>query len=364
MGWAHLLSSHPEREPLPGGIPWDDLATLRLYWLVPERKAVHWLEAEATLAEGDRHAGEPQPRINPHHISVGRTRLVTASLLLAETAATRGQRAVKVLTPADQRGRATVIARTAARKRLLAARYLGWATGGTTYPHGVIGPTGERVVRRSLVQAGSMRLLSPGAGEVSRFLGVSLPDPLDSGGLLTTGHLDDPGPTVAVAIEVKSVRDWIYPTSKELFQLLDKAARLREARPDYLILPVLVCRRAHFTTFKMAKQLGFFVIETHLQYLSTAAATPEQLREVRVELGLEDLRWEPAGADATLVRRFRTVLPPRAAEHARAWASTAARPELRQFFGVLRRQHPPPVRAAYMAGLRDTVRALGPHDGC
>ena len=51
----------------------------------------------------------------------------------------------------------------------------------------------------------------------------------------------------------------------QLYQLLDKAARLQTAAPDVPIIPLLVCRRSHATTGKMAKQLGFFVLDTEVQ---------------------------------------------------------------------------------------------------
>jgi hypothetical protein len=47
---------------------------------------------------------------------------------------------------------------------------------------------------------------------------------------------------------------------QELYQLLDKCARLQVQYPQQRLVPVLVCRRAHYTTFVMAKNLGFAVL--------------------------------------------------------------------------------------------------------
>lgn len=287
---------------------WTSLGAERLLDLVRDRFAVHWLEVEALLAESDLYSSTDRPHVQPHHLSTARIQLLQTGQIAEQSAITRGGRSIKLLVPGNQSGISTKVQREAARKRLLAARYLSWASGSSTYPAGIIGPTGERVVRRSLVAAGTLRLIRPDGGPVDRLLGVSLAGPLDSGGLLPTGDFDNPGPVVAVPIEVKSVQDWIYPTSKELFQVLHKAATIqRGTRGDALVVPLLVCRRAHYTTFKMAKDLGFFVLDVLLQYVSAAATTEEHFDEVRNGLAFEDLRREPE-TDPRIVKRIRENL--------------------------------------------------------
>lgn len=78
------------------------------------------VEAEAILAESDAYTGEPHPRINPHHLSAARKRLVGEGVLLNLEAPTRGGGKIRVLTPTDQHRRSVALAKAAARKRLLA----------------------------------------------------------------------------------------------------------------------------------------------------------------------------------------------------------------------------------------------------
>jgi hypothetical protein len=67
------------------------------------------------------------------------------------------------------------------------------------------------------------------------------------------------GAAVTIPVEVKNLRDWMLPASPEVYQLLEKAAAVQAANPKAAIMPVLICRRVHFTLFRMAKDLGFFV---------------------------------------------------------------------------------------------------------
>ncbi len=68
-------------------------------------------------------------------------------------------------------------------------------------------------------------------------------------------------------IEVKNVRHWLYPTHPEPFQLLHKAAGLASAHPEHPVLPILICRKAHYRTLQMAHDVGFLIFQTHHQYV-------------------------------------------------------------------------------------------------
>lgn len=189
-------------------------------------------------------------------------------------------------------------------------------------------------------------------------LGYRLNAPLDSGGLMPTGSVDSPGPVVALPIEVKSIRDWIYPTSKELFQLLHKAARIQEAAPRHLILPVLICRKAHYTTYLMAQQVGFFVLDLLVQYLSPAAGSAQHTAEVRNELGLADIR-EEVQVDERIIRRFRNTLPGKAEEMALAWRSTIDDGRMTPVFDLLRHDLSTSERRSGVTALREIASDRG-----
>jgi hypothetical protein len=95
-------------------------------------------------------------------------------------------------------------------------------------------------------------------GQITSLFGEPVPGgPLDDTAYLTALDDQQVPHTVTLLIEVKNIRHWIYPSSSELYQLLDKAAQLQCARPTQLFLPVLICRRVHYLTFLMAQALGF-----------------------------------------------------------------------------------------------------------
>ncbi|MER5917830.1 hypothetical protein ABT124_48000 [Streptomyces sp. NPDC001982] len=157
----------------------------------------------------------------------------------------------------DTHRRQRAVTAAAARKRLLQARYLGWASGTKSGGTGVIGPALESVVHASLVQVAphGYRLVRPeGGGDISQLLGAPVPiGPLDNAALLTV--LDHqtfrPTGTYWTLIEAKNLRLCIYPIHPELHQLLAKSASLQVANPGVSFVPVLVCRRAHYLTFRM-----------------------------------------------------------------------------------------------------------------
>lgn len=158
-------------------------------------------------------------------------------------------------------------------------------------------------------------------------------------------------------IEVKNVRDWIYPANGEPYQLLSKAHRLARLVPGQPIVPVLICRQAHPTIFRMASDLGFFVIAVKRQYIGPSA-DEDKLAALRSELGFYDLAPERA-SDALLVRRFTTVLPPIAAAAAERWDATAAVPALGDLFEAMRTATWTIDRTRFKDLIRETADANG-----
>lgn len=240
---------------------------------------------------------------------------------------TRGGAVVATLEPVDRTGRADRIDRAAARKRLLWGRYLGWATGTERYPHGLVGPAGEAATRGGILASGAVIPATHGAAAVSNVLGVDLPGPLDSAGL--TVPINDhgvPGAAVTLLFEVKNVRQWLYPTAAEPFQLLGKAVMVQRANPDVPVLPVLVCRRAHPTLFWMAKQLGFMIINMDRQFVGLRIEEAAYL-EVRNELHFHDLTLGD-GPSLRVRDRLAGTIRTHCAEFATRWQATAHDPQI------------------------------------
>jgi len=318
------------------------------------------LEAKAADVRWRSH-GLP---LNPHHLWAARQRLLADGVIEAETARTRGGHDVETfhLTAAAQR----TWGPAAARKRLLHGRYLGWASGTKRHPRGLVGEGAERVVRRSLLEAApsaGYRLARLDDGDVSTFSGLDIPGgPVDSAADVIVTRSGIVVGTAGLLIEVKNIRDWVYPRKPELYQLLSKAAEMQRARPDERFVPVLICRRVHYTTVKMAKSLGFYVIDLRRQYLVPSSdIDDEMLAEVRNELGFADL-LKGTGPDSVLLKHFSTSLPSVVERSAERWARSA--PHLSEFFTRLRSPHlTGGRREQVLADLRAaarTVEAEGP----
>lgn len=334
------------------------LARAAILELLDQEHAASWLEVEAKITD------HPWPsvgfHIDKHHLSTARIDLLRTGQLVSRSVGTRGGREVIIVHRADTTRRQTAIERAASRKRILTARYLGWAQGTPSRP-GVIGPAGERAVHESLKESATFRLVNPVGGQVSRLLGYALDGPLDHAVFLTPINDDDlPETPVVVPIEVKNIRDWIYPSSQELYQLLDKAAKLQQHQPTLHIAPVLVCRRAHYTTYKMAKDFGFFIVQARRQYISSVDL--ERLAEVQAELGFLDL-VEHRGSDPVLVRMFANVFAKRASEFSQRWMNIATDRGLCSVFPHMRHDSSATRRGDTLEVLRDYAERAGCQGG-
>lgn len=298
---------------------WVSRARARVIEVLEDQHAVVHAEIESRISEaGWQRSGL---NIDPHHVTTAVRELRDEGVVEWTSSSTRGGRAVSTLSLVDTTGRATAITRSAARKRLLFTRYLSWAQGTKRYPEGLIGPAGETATRAGILESGVVLPATPGAGPVSRILNVKLNGPLDSGGYVIPLVQGIPQAPVTVLIEVKSVRSWIYPTSSEPYQLLSKGVHLQRAQPDAPIVPILVCRRAHATTFWLAKRLGFLIIEMGRQFVGEVEE--DQMIEVRNGLQFNDLALG-SGPSLRVRDRLRTVVLPQAADFAQLWKNAAA----------------------------------------
>lgn len=293
---------------------------------------------EAKLSDY-RFKGLPH-KIDPHHLTTARNRLLGAGAIERRYERTRGNQIVATYTLADPSKAAL---RAAGRKRLLNARFSGWSRDHTKWGAAPIPVALERVVHASLLEAApnGYRLLRPeGGGEVSRIAGKPVPGgqldnaayytPLGSDGLPTTPML--------LPIEAKNVRQWIYPRTQELYQLLDKSVKLRQAHPNLAVLPVLVCRKAHYLTNQMAKQVGFHVIATRRQYVRpSVAGTPEDARlfeELNTELAYNLELHE--GVVDQMVNHFTDIVPARCNDAVHRWSTFVSHPDVPDLVEALR----------------------------
>ncbi len=193
-------------------------------------------EAKAKIA--DRRWLGLTKMVDPNHISTALGRLIAAGELASTAERTRGRRVIRVYHRPIQRGNTRRIQDASARKRLLHTRYQSWASGTKHGGAGAVGPGLEIVVHRSLQAAAQFgyRLLNPTAisGEVRELFGAPVPGgPLDNGALLTTyDQLTMATSSYLMVLEAKNLRQWIYPRTQELHQLMAKAAAIQVSRPE------------------------------------------------------------------------------------------------------------------------------------
>lgn len=271
---------------------WVALGKVALAEMLDQHYAAPWVEIEARLSA--KRWRDNSYTIDPHILTIAKGELLSDGQIVQLHAPTRGGGEVAVFHLPVVRGRSRLITDTAARKRLLVARWKSWARGSAHMPN-LIGEGGEAVVHESLLAAGpyGYRVIQPTRGEITSLFGGVVPGgPLDNGAWLSTidARTQAPATQYLVPIEVKNLRHWLYPTHWEPFQLLHKAAGLANAHPEFPVLPILICRKAHYRTLEMARDLGFLIFQTHDQYVLPSERIELELFDaVRNELSFDDL---------------------------------------------------------------------------
>src|SRR4051812_35312785 len=105
---------------MPTTAEWVERGKAAIVALLEREHAAVWPEIEAKLAEGPG-------RVDPHHLTTARTRLLSNLTIEVVTAPTRGGTAVAVFGLRDRIGRQRAFEDAAARKRLLYTRYINWS---------------------------------------------------------------------------------------------------------------------------------------------------------------------------------------------------------------------------------------------
>jgi hypothetical protein len=156
----------------------------------------------------------------------------------------------------------------------------------------------EAVVKAAALQSGQYRVISP-AKQGMDIDGYILEKECD--------HILHPktfvGPSFVV--EDKNLREWLTPSSEEVWALIGKALRIPGA------VPVLVCRRMHYVGYGVFKSTGLMCWQVYRQYFDPSVEN--QLGPMRHKdgLGFSDLttNLEPPVA---LIRFFEKTLPAQA----------------------------------------------------
>lgn len=312
----------------------------KAYWVAAgERAILALLESEHAVVRREiesRISEKPgtSRHIQPHILADSLKRMQKKGLVIASSQPSRGGRTLETFSLASPAASARTVERAAGRKRLLLARYLQWANGtpGQGRHTGIVGASLERSLHSSMMESApyvGYRVINPSGGKVNalwdmNFHALGATD----NGFTWTEEIG--GRKFVGLVEAKNLREWIYPWSPELFQLLYKAAFLHQDFADrgYEVLPVLVCRKASKTLFYAAKDLGFHVVMVGKQIIdfgnSEASEDERLVNEVRSELGFLDI-IDHKGTHPAISKQFQSVLPSRSVEVAERFSQIGSK---------------------------------------
>lgn len=107
--------------------------------------------------------------------------------------------------------------------------------------------------------------------------------------------------SVFAGIEIKNVREWLYPNRPEIREMLSKCCTLD-------VVPILIARRVHFTTFRILTRCGVVIHQTYNQLYPATAMDLAQDASAKHLLGYHDIRVgnQP---DHRLTHFVETILP-------------------------------------------------------
>jgi hypothetical protein len=102
-------------------------------------------------------------------------------------------------------------------------------------------------------------------------------------------------------VEIKNVREWFYPNRVEIREMLAKCCALN-------VVPVLIARRIHFSTFSILNRCGVIIHETFNQlYPDSAKDLADKVKDKNL-LGYHDVRVGNT-PDSRLMRFIEINLP-------------------------------------------------------
>lgn len=236
---------------------WTDLGREAILDLLGERFVVPWAEAEARIS---LRGWKSFDRIQPVQLEGARKSLVSGGLIIQE--ATEHHPPVVTVRLPYPEGKAREYSRLRGSRRKQYRKYMDWAGNQT-----LCGKHAERVVLASAHAAASgaaLHVPPQTVGRIEEVKGV----PLSRGPLDCLAHvlrLPDLDASMPMVFEVKNVHSWLYQYSREVWELLVKAADVAVKTP---VMPVLVCVKAAWQTGQLAKDTGFLVCQFGSQLFS------------------------------------------------------------------------------------------------
>ncbi len=259
---------------------WVALAKRRVARILDRRRFASIRQLEKKISE----AGPPAVRAEPIKISKALISLAAKGQIIAEphrNLATFYMPA-NFAGPDDQNRRDYILGLTRAFHQL-------------TQNPAICGAAFERVVKAAALASDQYRVISP-AKQGLEIDGYVVDKECDQ--VLIPKKLIGP----VFVVEDKNLREWLTPSSVEVWALIGKALRFPDA------IPVLICRRMHYVGFPLFKLIGLSCWQVYRQYFDPTVE--HQLVPIRHTdgLGFSDVTTalDPPPA---LTRFFARTLP-------------------------------------------------------
>ena len=298
---------------------WADAARRVLLAVIDREHAVTIRELEARASDRVYHPQiDPFP-IDPDLLGKARPELLQEGAISFTSAPSR-QHPEPITTwhREPTRGMQERINTTSARKRLLTVRHNGWGNRGGA-GRGLIGAAGESAAHKAMMTAQGLGSITGVTGSIDEVLGVRAGE-IDNSAFVI--DRSDGLQLIQILVEVKNQRPWYYPKNPELQTFLQKAALIQDANPNQLILPVLVARRRHQSTWENGEEVGYLPTYCGAQMVRSDSELDEKLfNEVRVGLGYDDmiLGDEPTNRHLGIMR---DAIPKFDLRRARSWSQS------------------------------------------
>jgi hypothetical protein len=262
----------PHHPPPTNAAEWSALARYRTIRILRQRQAATIRQLDVKICESGPAHIRPQPHILAHAIDD----LEDSSIIQAIP--TQGERETPFYVHA---GTSPELAKQRIDELLVFYRLHRWLAGTKQYCGDVL----EDIVRESF--AADPRYVYQGRPPSQR--------PLDAAFHFSSGN-------VLLGIEVKNVREWLYPANPRIWPMLSKCVEIDA-------VPVLVTRKVAFLTRQLFTAIGVLRLEFHRQVFSQLVAS--QLEGIRHTdlLGYKDVIALPSKAHPTVVKFASEVVP-------------------------------------------------------
>ena len=275
--WKDTIRSWSEKD-------WHNYATHRLHALLKKHQVCSTREMEARLSD---FCTNLNPRVDPHHLTTAR-RILNLQLV--------SNKYVPLYTLPNTP--LSSVSSIIARKELLYNAFLNHFT-----KDSFCGDVAEKIVFASMTQALNLSIEPHTLGNVSKIGNLTTNTPLDTYAFVITTDNKGQRKVVTLGIEVKNIREWIYPQSVEIWKAL-------KACIDLDCIPIIVSRAFHFTAFTFFRDIGALGYKTKHQYFSSELWGHSLYTPLKSELYFRDMvLWREDKPDPMVSRFFSDLLP-------------------------------------------------------